>query len=121
MPDKSSRDLAIVAYRDEGHTLDEAAEKFGISRSNVRLVENQMRGRLTAIKRLRLHPDDLGTMAEAGEIGRNVARILSQNGVSCVADLKGWTLRDLSRIPMIGKAAVAQIVEVARQHGIVLK
>jgi hypothetical protein len=114
----SARDLAIVAYRDQGYTLRATAEKFGMSLQSVRLVELRARDYREADEGLKSDPDDIMLLARTGHLRPSLAHALLMDGICKITQLQGFTFLDLSRLPNMGRIGVEQIVRLAAAHGI---
>jgi DNA-directed RNA polymerase alpha subunit len=117
----SERNVAIVAYRDEGHTLRETAEKFGVGVDTIRKVEGRVRDYSDAIEGLKMDPDNLVLRARAGRITLRAAQALAAEGIHRVEQLRGYSFRDLIRMPNMGRACVEQLVKLAAEHEIEIK
>jgi hypothetical protein len=114
----SARDLAIVAYRDQGYTLRATAEKFGMSLQSVRLVELRARDYREADEGLKFDPDDIMLLARTGHLRPSLAHALLMDGICKIPQLQGFTFLDLSRMPNVGRIGIEQIVRLAAAHGI---
>lgn len=117
----SKRNLAVVAYLDQGHTLQEAAAHFLLEASEVRRIERLTRDYGEAIEALQRDPVDLMLLARAGRLMFPAARALAENGIHQIDQLDGITSRDLLCIPKIGRGAAEQIVKLAAERGIEIK
>jgi hypothetical protein len=117
----SERNLALVAYRDAGHTIRETAEKFCIGPQRVRQLELQTRDYQQAHAELREDPGNLLLLARAGRLISSAARALAADGIYRLDQLQGVTFRDLIRTPNMGYAGADEIVRLAAERGIKIK
>jgi DNA-directed RNA polymerase alpha subunit len=118
----SERNEAIVAYRDVGHSLRETAKKFHLSPPTVRTIERRVRDYREAAEALKNDPDNLMLLARTGQLNFPVSEVLAYaGGIERIGQLKGYTFRDLVRIPNMGRAGAEQIVKLAAERGIEIK
>jgi hypothetical protein len=117
----SKRNLDVVAYLDQGHTLHETAAHFLLQAGEVQRIERLTRDCREAIEALERHPDDLMLLARAGQLMFPAARALTKYGVQQINQLDGVAFRDLLCIPKIGRGAAEQIVKLAAERGIEIK
>jgi DNA-directed RNA polymerase alpha subunit len=118
----SERNEAVIAYRAAGHTLRETAKKFHLSTPTIRAIEQRVRDYRDAAEALKKDPDNLLLLARTGQLSLPVSEVLTYTGgIERIGQLKGYTLRDLVRIPNMGRAAAEQIVKLAAERGIEIK
>ena len=118
----SDRNEAVVAYRDAGHTLRQTGEKFHLSAATVRTIERRVRDYREAAVALKRDPDNILLLARTGHLKFPAGQALTDTyGIERLVQLKGYTLRDLFRLPNMGRAGAEQIVKLAARHGIKIK
>jgi hypothetical protein len=114
----SRRNLDVVAYLDQGHTLHETAAHFLLQPTEVRRVERLTRDYQEAAQALERDPVDLMLLARVGRLMFPAARALAENGIHQIHQLAGVTFGDLLCIPKIGRGAAEQIVKLAAECGV---
>jgi DNA-directed RNA polymerase alpha subunit len=114
----SDRNLAIVVYRDAGHTLQETAAKFGLHVETIRGIEWRVRDYHAAVEGLQTDPDNLMLLARAGRLLMRAGEALDAQGIHRIDQLRGHTFRDLIMMPNMGRACVEQIAKLAAERGI---
>jgi len=118
----SDRNEAIVAYRDVGQSLRETAKKFHLSMPTVRNIERRVRDYCEAAEALKYDPDNILLLARAGQLNFPASEALTYaGGIERIGQLKGCTLRELIRIPNMGRASAEQFVKLAAERGIEIK
>jgi hypothetical protein len=117
----SQRNLDVVAYLEQGHTIHETAAHFLLQATEVRRIERLATEYREAIEALERDPVDLMLLARAGRLMLSAARALAENGVHQINQLDGVTSRDLLSIPKIGRGAAEQIMKLAAERGIEIK
>jgi DNA-directed RNA polymerase alpha subunit len=118
----SDRNEAIVSYRDLGHTLRETADQFGLSAQTIRTIERRVRDYREAAEALKNDPDNIMLLGRTGQLNFTAGQVLTYiKGIERISELKGFTLRDLIRIPNMGRTAADQIVKLAAERGIKIK
>ncbi len=117
----SERNLAIVAYRDEGYTLRETARRFSVSIETARKAEWRVRDYRQAAEGLAADPNNLMLQARAGRLLMRAAEALGAAGIQRIDQLQGYTFRDLIMMPNMGRACVEQVVKLAAKRGIIVE
>ena len=114
----SSRNMNVVAYLDQGHTLHETAAHFLLPAGEVQRIERLTRDYCKAVEALKRNPVDVMLLARAGRLMAPAARALAENGIHQINQLAGVTSRDLLCIPKIGRGAAEQIISLAAECGV---
>jgi hypothetical protein len=114
----SDRDLAIVAYRNAGHTTKETAEHFGLGLERIRFLERRTRDYLEAEEELKSDPDNILLLARTGHIAPLSASGMAKVGIHQLSQLAGLTLRDLLMMPSVNRRAAEALIRLAARRGI---
>ena len=117
----SERDLAIVVYRDAGHTQKQTAQHFELSVGRIPLIEQRTRDHLEAVEAIKTDPDNLMLLARTGQLHPFAARGMERVGVHHLTQLTGKTFRDLLRLPNVNRRTAEALIELAAQRGIEIK
>jgi DNA-directed RNA polymerase alpha subunit len=113
----SKRNLAILAYRKAGNTLRAVADKFGLGVGRVQKIVHETQDYLDAAEALKSDPDNLDLLARTGKIGARTASALGERGIHRIEDLRGLSLRDLLRMPNLGRVQAEEATRLAADRG----
>ena len=135
--DLSSREKGIVVGRLGDRSLDDLAEKYGVSRERIRQIESTavrrlkfpMRVGLASVRRVKFQAAQAagvsGNLVSKGPellideivLPLRVVNNLKKAGISTVSRLCGRSVTDLLRIKNIGVISVSRIEQALREVG----
>jgi len=114
----SRRNIAIVEYRNAGHTQKATAERFGVSAQTIKKAEERTRDYLDATAALKADPDNLVMLARAGRLDARAAYALRDQNIHRIEDLRGLTFVEMLKMPNMDRRGTEQIVRLAATLGI---